>query len=108
MKYKVEVPSIIGYVDVFDIKNDLIQVDGWAVDMEEKSPCQVIFLKNNSYPVESREINSVARPDVVKYLNSTSCLHCGFSLVFKNRGYESIEIWAANKSRMNRLIINIG
>lgn len=78
-----EEPLIIGYIDIFEGKEDLIRVTGWAVDLVSKSPCSVIFIKDKCKILKSFNIAPEKRPDVAKYLNVLDRSDFGFSFFFK-------------------------
>jgi hypothetical protein len=99
--------KIIGYVDMIEILDNSITVEGWAINKEKKMPCHSvqIFIGDN---IISEIPILFARLDVAHALNNHNYVNSGFKYILSkslNVDYQDLIFYGFLENQYNRLIL---
>ena len=100
--------SVVGYVDVYEVSENSILIEGWALSVSQKKPvdCIEIYFCNETITIKPLFI----REDVKIVFNYEGCEYCGFKAVIPIALGEkpNVVVYGVSGSDKNRLIMNYG
>jgi hypothetical protein len=97
--------EIIGYIDVIDISDNSVRIEGWSIDRNSQCPSNHVEIRMNGVCLAEIPIY-FSRKDVSRALGDKNLINCGFKYILSkdmNIDYSHLEFYGFSNGKFNRL-----